>query len=373
MVVVGRSSDCGAIMTDILLQRLRNQKLVQSDARDLVGVVSWLGAVQSQDYAGAKWALSLRVAGITDAVVDLAFDAGAIVRTHILRPTWHFVAPADIRWMLALTGPRVLAGNRLYCRKSGLDEKVLARSRRVLEKALSGGTFKTRTALGEVLGRAGIAGGGQGLAYLMMDAELQQVVCSGPRQGKQFTYALLDERAPRARLLKEDEALAELTRRYFASHGPATVADFVWWSGLTVKLAKTGLEILGRAVVSDTIDGSTYWSVPSGASARKRPAATGPIVHLLPNYDELMNALRDRRLFQDPAAPAPAGAFEGFPHQLAIDGVLRGAWRRTLTSRAATIEVRPFRTLSKTEKAALADAVARYGTFMNLPAQLVIG
>ena len=185
----------------ILLDRLRNQKLVQSDARDLVGVVSWLGAVQSQDYAGAKWALSLRVSGLSDADVDRAFDTGAIVRTHILRPTWHFVAPADIRWMLALTGPRVLAGNRFYCRKSGLDEKVLARSRRVLEKALGGGKFMTRTALGAVLARAGIEGEGQRLAYLMMDAELQQVVCSGPRAGKQFTYALLDERAPRARVL----------------------------------------------------------------------------------------------------------------------------------------------------------------------------
>ena len=353
-------------------QRLRNQKLVQSDARDLVGVVSWLGAVQSQDYAGAKWALSLRVSGLSDADVDQAFDAGAVVRTHILRPTWHFVAPDDIRWMLALTGPRVLAGNRLYCRKSGLDEKVLARSRRVLEKALGGGKFMTRTALGAVLARAGIAGDGQRLAYLMMDAELQQVVCSGPRQGKQFTYALLDERAPRARVLANDEALAELTRRYFASHGPATVADFVWWSGLTVKLAKTGLEILGRTVVSETIDGYTYWSVPSGASARKKPAAQGPIVHLLPNYDELMNALRDRRLFQDAAGPPPAGAFEGFPHQLAVDGVLRGAWRRTVTGRAVTIDVRPFRPLSKDEKAALADAVARYGTFLDLPATLMM-
>ena len=356
----------------ILLDRLRNQKLVQSDARDLVGVVSWLGAVQSQDYAGAKWALSLRVSGLSDADVDRAFDTGAIVRTHILRPTWHFVAPADIRWMLALTGPRVLAGNRFYCRKSGLDEKVLARSRRVLEKALGGGKFMTRTALGAVLARAGIEGEGQRLAYLMMDAELQQVVCSGPREGKQFTYSLLDERAPRARVLANEEALAELTRRYFASHGPATVADFVWWSGLTVKLAKTGLEMLGRAVVSETIEGCTYWSVPlSGASSRKKTPAEDPIVHLLPNYDELMNALRDRRLFLDAAGPPPAGAFEGFPHQLAIDGILRGAWRRTVTGRGVTIEVRPFRPLSKDEKAALADAVARYGTFMNLPAKLV--
>jgi hypothetical protein len=314
----------------------------------------------------------LRVPGLTDADVDRAFDTGAILRTHILRPTWHFVAPADIRWMLALTSPRILAGNRHYCRKNGLDEKVLARARRVLERALTGGRFMTRTALGVVLARAGIAGDGQRLAYLVMDAELQQVICSGPRQGKQFTYALLEERAPRARALDGDEALAELAKRYFASHGPATVRDFVWWSGLTVKQAKTGLETLGRAAVSDTLNGLTYWSVPSAASAGTRPRAGAPIVHLLPNYDELMNALRDRSLFLDPSGPPPAGAFVGFPHQLAIDGALRGAWRRTVTGRAVTIEVRPFRPLSRNEKPALADAVARYGTFISLPAALEI-
>ena len=206
----------------------------------------------------------------------------------------------------------------------------------------------------------------------MMAAELDQVICSGPRQGKQFTYALLDERAPRARVLEADEALAELTKRYFASHGPATVRDFVWWSGLTVKQAKAGLEMVGRAAVSDTVDGVTYWSVPSATSGRKRTGGSDPAVYLLPNYDELMNALRDRDLFLDPSGPPPRGAFEGFPHQLAIDGTLRGAWRRTVSARDTTITVRPFRPLSRIEKQGLAAAVEHYGTFLNLPAVLTI-
>jgi winged helix DNA-binding protein len=356
---------------DILSQRLRNQKLVRSDLRDPAEIVAWLGAVQSQDYPGAKWALKLRghgSPGFADADLDRAFDEGAILRTHILRPTWHFVAPADIRWMLSLTGPRVMAGNRHYCRKNGLDDKTLARSRRVLERSLGGRKHMTRTALAAVLERAGIPGDGQRLAYLMMDAELEQVICSGPRQGKQFTYGLLDERAPRARALAGDEALAELTKRYFASHGPATVRDFVWWSGLTVKHAKTGLAMLGRAAVSDTLEDLTYWSVPSSNSAGRTAAAGEPVVHLLPNYDELMNALRDRDLFLDPSGPPPRGAFEGFPHQLAIDGILRGAWRRTVSTRETTITVRPFRPFSKPEKNGLAAAVERYGTFVNLPA-----
>jgi hypothetical protein len=358
-------------MNPLVSQRLHNQKLVRSDLRTPAEIVSWLGAVQSQDYAGAKWALGLRAPGLTEKDVDRAFDEGKILRTHIMRPTWHFVAPADIRWMLALTSPRVLAVNRHYARRSGLDEEVLVRSRRVLERALRKGCFMTRTALGAVLARAGIAGGGQRLAYLMMDAELQQVICSGPRHGRQFTYALLDQRAPRARTLAGDEALAELTKRYFASHGPATVRDFVWWSGLTVKQAKTGLQALGRKAASDAVDGVTYWSVPGPSSSVRKPPPRSPAVYLLPNYDELMNALRDRALFLDASAPPAAGAFARLPHQLVIDGVLRGAWRRTIAARSVTIAVRPFRPLSRMEKTALARAVASYGRFSGLAAELV--
>ena len=191
-------------------------------------------------------------------------------------------------------------------------------------------------------------------------------------RGKQFTYALIDERAPGGRTLTGEEALAELTRRYFASHGPATVRDFVWWSGLTVKQAKRGLEMLGRGGVSEAVDGLTYWSVPSAARPKSVTRTVSPVVYLLPNYDELMNALRDRDLFEDGDGTIPRDAFVGFPHQLAIDGILRGAWRRTLGAGSVTIAVRPFRPLSKNEKSALADAVARYGTFMNLPAELTI-
>lgn len=358
------------MITDILGQRLRNQKLVRSNLREPVEIVSWLGAVQSQDYAGAKWALSLRAPRLTDEDIDRAFDEGAILRTHVLRPTWHFVTPDDIRWMQALTGPRVLARSLPYHRKLELDQALFARSRRVLERSLGGGKHLTRAALGAALTRAGVVVDNLRLAFLMMAAELDGVICSGPRQGKQFTYALVDERVPQGLALKGDAALAELAKRYFASHGPASVRDFVWWSGLSVKQAKTGVELLGRQAISETIDGVDYWSVPTPGRVRTSARPDSAVVYLLPNYDELMNALRDRGLFQDSAGPPPAGAFAGFPHQLVINGVLRGAWRRTLTGRAVSVGVRPFRPLSKPEKTALADAVARYGAFMKLPAEL---
>jgi hypothetical protein len=358
-------------VSNITALRLRNQKLVSPDGRTAEDVVAWLGAVQSQDYAGAKWALGLRAASLTDADVDRAFDAGRIVRTHILRPTWHFVLPEDLRWMQQLAGPRLKAANRHYCRLNGLDDKTLARSRKVIEKSLLHGNYLTRTALGKALAKAGIRGDGQRLAYLMMDAEIDCVICSGPRQGKQFTYALADERAPKPRVLKGEESVAELVRRYLSSHGPATVQDFVWWSGLTVKHAKLGLEALGKSIASETLDGKTYWFAPG--TVRKRARTSEPAVYLLPNYDEYLNALRDRSLAIDPRGPAPTtAAFVGVPHQLVVDGILRGAWKREVGPRAARITVRPFRTLNRDERQALNLAVERLARFLSLPVDATI-
>ena len=239
----------------LVRERLRNQSLAVSRLRTPGEVVAWLGAAQAQDYAGAKWALGLRAKGLTDAAVEQAFDEGAILRTHILRPTWHFVAPADIRWMLALSAPRVHAVNAYAYRTFELDAAVLARSRAALERALAGGRQLTRLELAKVLQRAGVQADGPRLAHVMMHAELDAVICSGARRGKQFTYALLEERAPRAKVLPRDEALAELTRRYFASHGPATLRDYVWWSGLTARDARAGMaDELARSRPRSTVD-----------------------------------------------------------------------------------------------------------------------
>jgi hypothetical protein len=334
-------------------------------------IVAWLGAVQAQEFGPAKWALGLRAARLTNAGIDEAFDDGRIVRTHILRPTWHFVAPEDLRWMQRLTGPRVQRLSASYHRNVGLAARDFARSRRVIERALGEHRFLTRAALGAALKGARIACDGLRLAFLMMQAELDLVVCSGPRQGKQFTYALVDDRVPVGDLPRGDEALAELARRYFRSHGPATVHDFVWWSGLTVGQARTGLAALGRGVESQAINGTTYWSIPSGK--RGKAAGTPPIVHLLPIYDEYLNALRDRSLARDPAGPTVTTTdFTGLPNQLVIDGILRGAWKVVSTGDAARIDVRPFRALSRNERDALKRAAARYGRFAGVPTTITV-
>ena len=171
--------------------RLANQRLSASSFRSPVEVVSWLGAVQAQDYAGAKWALSLRANGISDAQIEQACTDGSILRTHLLRPTWHFVAPDDIRWMLKLTAPRVHAASAFMYRQSGLDKAIFKKSNTIIEKSLRGGRQLTRTELASALDQAGIPAEGFHLGYLMMYAELEGIICSGARRGKQFTYALL--------------------------------------------------------------------------------------------------------------------------------------------------------------------------------------
>ena len=179
------------------------------------------------------------------AASSAAFDAGRILRTHLLRPTWHFVLPEDIRWLLTATAPRVKARDARRYAQLGLDASTQRRSAKALAAALRGGNQLTRAEAAAVLTAAGIGVDGQRLPYLLMHAELDALICSGPRRGKQHTYVLLEERAPDARDLPRDEALAELARRYFRSHGPATAKDFAGWATLTLAEARAAIEAAG--------------------------------------------------------------------------------------------------------------------------------
>jgi hypothetical protein len=347
---------------NIVLQRLLNQRLAGVALEKPDEVVRWLGAVQAQDYGAAKWALGLRLDNSTDEAVERAFTDGSILRTHVMRPTWHFVTPADIRWMLALTAPRVHARNGTLYRELELDNAVFSHSSDVLSAALQDGNPLTRDELREVLERAGIAAQGvQRMAYILMHAELDALICSGPRRGKQFTYMLLDERAPQARNLERGEALAELVRRYFLSHGPATVQDFVWWSGLTAADARTGLEMLESELVEVGFSGKTYWFSPSTLPARD----LAPGACLLPNYDEY-GSYQDRSAVFDPANTNRLV----FNHFLAVAGQIAGTWRRTLTRRSVVVDIDTFAPLGETGRRAVAEAAESYGAFLGLPVEV---
>jgi hypothetical protein len=343
--------------------RLRNQRITRTGPRGVEKVVAWLGAVQAQEYGPARWGLGLRSRpGITDAAIQRAVDQGGILRTHLLRPTWHFVTPADIRWMLELTAPQVHRRMSPYDRQLGLDAGVKSRATGIIERALGDGGCLTRLELGEHLVRAGLPGKTTHLAHIAMYAELEGLICSGPRRGKQSTYALLADRAPATPRLQRDDALAQLTRRYFKSHGPATVRDFVWWSGLTSGDAKRGLEMI-RARQRE-VEGLKYWTIGRDPTITRRPKGS---LHLLPIYDEFLVAYRDHR-----AVPRPAYALGNFQHALVIDGRVAGTWRTTPGANGVAVSVEALRRLTPGERRGLIGEVARYRRFLDVQVSLSV-
>jgi DNA glycosylase AlkZ-like len=350
---------------DIRHLRLHNQRLSTTTFKNPADAVGWLGAVQSQDYAGAKWALGQRIKDATDAAIEQAFNEGAILRTHVMRPTWHFVKPEDIRWMLALTAPRINSLSAHYFRTLELDNAIFKRSNTVLTKALQGGKQLTRAELTFLLQKNGIASDDLlRFTYLIVRAELDGIVCSGARRGKQFTYALLDERAPHTRNLEQDEALAELAKRYFVSHGPATLQDFVWWSGLRVADARKGLDLIKSQLINEVENGQTYWFADS--TPTRTPS---PIVHLLPDYDEYTVGYTDRSAIFDHSHTnkLDSRGSELAQYTIVLDGRIAGTWKRILKKSEVLIELAPFRDLTKAEDRVITDAVERYGKFLGLP------
>jgi len=356
---------------DIVRHRLQHQLLSQTKFTQPSQVVAYLGAVQAQDYAGAKWALGQRLKdATTDAAIDQAFNEGKILRTHLMRPTWHFVTPEDIRWILALTAPRVHAANAYMYRSQELDKAILKKSNATLEKALRGGKQLTRSELASIYEKAGMVANGIRLGYFLMYAELEGLICSGARKGKQFTYALLEERAPQARALTHAEALAELTRRYFATRGPATLQDFTWWSGLTMADAKNGIEMVKSRFVNEVLEGQTYWFANSVSPVREK----SPAVHLLPNYDEYFIGFKDRSAIGEVAKRAGMKGDEPsfMAHIVILDGQIIGGWRRTLKKDVVLLELNLITKLTKAEDQALSAALEPYGRFLDLPIELII-
>jgi hypothetical protein len=348
--------------------RLRRQLLTTAARRSPEDVVAWFGAVQAQEYEPAKWALALRMQdGASAQDVERAIDEGRVLRTHVMRPTWHFVAAADIRWLLELTAPRVQRRMAPYDAHLGLDAKTLVRALRVIERALRDRGVLIRAELGDRLRRAGLPMTSMHLAHVVMHAELERVVCSGPRRGKQFTYALLEERVPNVPRLPADEALATAARRFFRSHGPATIRDFVWWSGLSTADAKRAVAIIGAR--GEEVDGQMYWT----CDREPRGTTRDRLAHLLPIYDEYLVAYRDR-------AAVPHGhstktglkRWTTFAHAVVIAGQVAGSWRPVRRTDGIVLEMAPLRRLTRSEREAVAEAARRYEQFVAAPLTLAI-
>jgi hypothetical protein len=357
-------------MTDaqIARKRLHDQSLSSPASGGVAEIVRRLGAVQAQDYPNAKWAVGQRGKGITDADVERSFNAGEIIRTHLLRPTWHFVAAEDLRWLLKLTAPRVSAAMASYNRVLELDQKQFRKSNGALARALRDGEHLTRAQLSKALGRAGVnVSTGQRVGHLLMQAELDGVICSGPRDGRQVTYALLDARVPPRAGRDRDESLLDLTLRYFGTRGPATLQDFSWWSGLVMADAKRGVDLAAKTLQGALRDGRRLWfAAEQGGRIRGVHAA-----HLLPNYDEYFVGLKDRsaisaRLRKSVTKPR-VDALNG--HVVVVDGQIVGGWRRSV-GKTIDLQLELLVALTSAERKLVTKAAERLAQFLGLPVKV---
>jgi hypothetical protein len=351
---------------DVVRRRLAAQRLTGPPCETPAAAVAWSGAVQAQEHAEALWSLGTRAGDVTAADVEAACDRGEILRTHVLRPTWHFVAAADLRWLLRLTGERVIAKGAGRHRELGLDEATFARMHEVLAATLADGEPRTRKELGLALVAAGVDTTGQRLPHMLGHAELAGLVASGPRRGRQHTYLLLEGRVPDAPARSREQDVGELAARYFTSHGPATLRDFAWWSGLTVADGKAGVAAAGGRLTAAEDDDGRAWIAGAGAAAGE--PARSPHAHLLGTYDEMLVAYRDLRYVR------PDGRVSAeFPtRSIVVDGATVGRWRRALGRREVVVEAAREVRLSAAERGALRAVAARFGAFVGLPARLTV-
>lgn len=347
---------------DIAYNRLYNQHIATRTLEHPAQVVGWLGAVQAQDYLGALWAVGLRTRNANEENVKRAIADKTIVRTWPIRGTLHFVAAADVRWMLDLLTPRIIAGRERLYMQLELDDRIFARIKELFVSALQGGKQLPRDAMYGLLEAAHISTtGGRGLHILSRLAQ-EGIICFGTREGKQQTFALLDEWAPKAKKLARDEALAELAKRYFTSHGPATLQDFVWWSGLRAADARAGLEMAKPHLVKELSDGQTYWLASSMPTAKD----ASPTAYLLPAFDEYTVAYKDRSAVLNPMCAKQVITGNGiFYPTIVVDGQIVGTWKRTLKKGTVVITPSPFTRLNEAETRAFAEAASRYGKFLD--------
>ena len=325
----------------------------------------WLGAVQAQEFALACWSIGQRMTQPAQRAVDAAVADGSILRTHVLRPTWHFVARDDVRWMLALTSPHLLARMKPWDRRTGIDESLTSRSAAAIARAIERSGHLTRPGVAEALRAAGIDARGWVVGHLLMHAELRAVVCSGVPCGKAQTWALVDERAPKASAMTRDEALAQLTRRYFQSHGPATPIDFRWWSGLNAADARRGIEIAGASLTTVRSGDRTYFVDACDAGGRTRSAAG----HLLQPFDELVVAYSESRGVMDTSGLSRTRGGDGLLRRCVIvDGQVAARWDRQLGRTGVSVVITPLRRFGASDRAAAERAAGRFGRFLHVPA-----
>ncbi len=348
--------------TEISNFRLFSQKIALTEFTSAKEIVGWMGAMQAQDFAMAKWAIGLRLLDSTNAKIEKALNKGEIIRTHLMRPTWHFVSADDIYWLLDLTSAKIKSATKSRDKELELSETIFTKCNNIIEKILFNGEHLTREELAKVFNSLNINTDNNRLSHILFRAELEGIVCSGQIKGNKQTYALLCDRVPHKKILSRDESLAELAKRYFTSHGPATLQDFVWWSGLSVTEARRGLEFIQSGFISETIGSSKYWFKDSFSSFRNNTNS----VYLLPAFDEYLISYKDRSatlsLIHHKKAVSDNGIFRPV---IVVDGQVAGLWKRTIKKDKVVIGTTVFIPEDKVFKSLLTKALMSFGHFLD--------
>ncbi len=355
-------------LTEIANLRLINQLIARKEFTNPKDVASWMGGMQAQDYGMAKWAIGLRLQNFTDKQVETAMENGEIIRIHVLRPTWQFISADDVYWMLGLTSPHIKASIKSRHIQLGLSESILSKSNRIIENALRGGKQLTREDLLLELGRANIPLTENRASHLFVWAELEGIICSGATKGGKLTYAMLDERVSKGKSWTHAEALANLARKYFSSHGPATLSDFVWWSGLSVHEARHALEYIDSEFASEEINGHRYWFKQIHSFPRVDPED----VYLLPAYDELLIGYADRSaVLHDKDFKKTVSNNGIFRPTIVVNGQIVGIWKRTIKREKVIVETAYFNRPGISTRDKIEKVLLNYGDYLGKEIEVI--
>jgi hypothetical protein len=349
-------------LSEVSQLRLISQQIASASFKTAKEIVSWMGAIQAQDFNMAKWAIGLRVPGLTESEVESAIDKGEIIRTHLLRPTWHFVSADDAGWMIALSGPRIKASMKGRHKQMELTETIFKKSNKIIETALKNEGHLTRDELVSILKKAKMPVDNPRGGHLFLRAELDALICSGPLRAKKNTYALFYERIPAQKNIGRDEALARLAKKYFTSHCPATIHDFAWWSGLTASDARNAIEMMKPETISEKIGSEIYWLHRSFSGSLQKKDS----VYLLPAFDEFLISYADRAASLSSQHYSKALTQNGiFKPVIVINGKVSGLWKKSLIKNMIKPELDFFETPAKKLKSLISKASDQFSDFLN--------
>ena len=356
------------VLSDISDLRTIHQQIAGTAFSTAKELVAWMGAIQAQDYTMAKWAIGSRLGNSTDVEIEAAYNRGEFIRTHLMRPTWHFVSADDVYWMLELTSPQIKTFIKSREKQLELNQDLISKSYRIIERVLSKQKYFTREEINQEFEAAKINTDLNRLSHLLLRAELDGVICSGPMKAAKLTYSLLAERVQHKESFSRDEALAELAKRYFRSHGPATLPDFVWWSGLSVTDARRALESVKSGLSSAKLGAQTYW-LPTTLSGPCHNSS----VYLLPAYDEFLIAYRDRSAALAVVDTKKTISANGiFRPVVVLKGQVVGLWKRKTIKNKVLVEITDFTPSGELTPDNFEKAVKSYTNFLGKETHLIL-